>query len=97
MTTLNEGNLTEMAQLYKAMRPEYSYDASVFNPEPQKVRMTKWIIETKLDEDDRILIRLYAELGSVRKLGEKLGISKASAFKEIKRIKRIILDEYAKL
>ena len=46
---------------------------------------------------DRILILLYVDCKSYRKLGERMGLSHATVGHEIKRIKKYILDEYERL
>lgn len=79
--------------LYKAVRQEYDYDADIFCPDAPKVKRVKQII-SHLNDADRTIIQLYAELASLRELGKLLGISRASAHKEVTRIRKAILEEY---
>ena len=59
---------------------DYKPDYSIFNDEPELTNNLKQIIYDKLDEVDKRIILLYAELGSLRKLGLELGISTSSGF-----------------
>lgn len=67
-------------------------DLGIFNTEPERVRIVKEIIWTKLSEVDRRVIILYAELGSQRKLGEELGLSASTCNKLIKGIRNKIYE-----
>lgn len=83
--------------LYGDMRIEeiledYAPDNTIWSNEDERVNAIKNIIYTKLDEVDRRIIILYAELGSLRKLGKELGISASSAYLKIKQIKGNITD-----
>lgn len=62
----------------------------IFTEEPEKVRKVKYIIFNKLTEPNRRIILLYAELQSIRKVAQKLGISAASAWLRITEIKNEI-------
>ena len=55
------------------------------------------IIHTKLSAADRHIILLYADCGSFRKLGERLGCSHWTSRNLVLRIRKIILDEYEKM
>ena len=53
------------------------------------------------DSDDRErvirdIILMYADCGSLRKLGQRLGCSHMTARNQVVRIRQIILDEYNK-
>lgn len=50
------------------------------------------IIESKLTKAERIIILMYAELQSVRKVGLVLGVSQSTAYAEIMRIKNKIKE-----
>ena len=71
---------------------DYKPDNTIWSNEDERVNTIKNIIYTKLDEVDRRIIILYAELGSLRKLGKELGISASSAYLKIKDIKKKILE-----
>ena len=48
------------------------------------------VIDTKLTKAERIIILMYAELQSIRKVGQVLGVSQSTAYNELTRIKNII-------
>lgn len=73
---------------------EYKPDDDIFNDEPEETNKLKHIIYEKLDEVDRRIILMYSELGSLRKLGNELGISVSSAFLKVKEIKDKISKEW---
>lgn len=70
----------------KDLLNDYKEDKSMWNDESDKVRLTKEAL-WKLSETDRLLIVLYCEIGSLRKLGEMLGVSRTTAYGAIKSIK----------
>lgn len=84
----------ELVADYRKIRIEYAYDADIMNEEDERVREIKRIVNTKLSVVDKTLIILYADCGSFRKLGERLGVSHMTIRKEILRIRKIILQEY---
>ena len=88
---------TEVARDYKTIREDYRFDADIFSLEPEKTARLKWIIDNRLNRVDKTLILLYADCLSFRKLGKRMGFSHTTMREEIKRIKRIILNEYANL
>lgn len=91
-TSLTSPGLSAAAELYKSIRPEYEHDPDVFCPDSPRVRRVKEAIE-RLPEADKVIIRLYAELGSLSKLGEMLGVSKDTAWKEVRRIREAIFRQ----
>lgn len=89
-----EADIRTAAQLYKATKEDYAYDGSIFTEDSPRVARTKWIIENRLDDAEKIIIRLYCELQSMAKVAKLLGIGRSTAAKEVKRIKTKILNEY---
>jgi DNA-directed RNA polymerase specialized sigma24 family protein len=87
----------EIARDYKSIREDYRWDGSIFSQEPDRTARVKWIIDNRLTEVERILILLYVDCQSYRKLGQRLGLSHQTCAKEVRRIREKILDEYAKL
>ena len=87
----------KVVEEYRAFKDDYAYDPSIFNPEPERIRRVKEIINTRLSVSDRTLILLYAEYRSYRKLGERLRMSHMTCRREILRIRKIILNEYGRL
>lgn len=73
---------------------DYLPDDSVFSEETEEINHLKHIIFDKLTESERRIIILYTELQSVRKVAKLLFISPSSAWNEISRIKKKILQIY---
>ena len=53
----------------------------------------KRVIVSKLGQSDQNILLLYAEVGSVRKTAEMLGVSKNTFVKNLNRIRKTIQDE----
>lgn len=77
----------------KNILEDYKPDEDIFNEEDDKIHRIKQIIYNDLDEVDRRCLLMYAELGSLRKLGNELGVSVSSAFIKIKSIQNKIYDK----
>ena len=88
---------TEVARDYKTIREDYRFDGSIFSVEPDKVARLKWIIDHRLTDVERIIILLYVDCQSYRKLAKKLTLSHQTCAKEVRRIKAKILQEYQTL
>lgn len=73
----------------KALMNEYAINDDIFSTESDKVKLTKEAL-WQLSETDRLLICLYSEIQSLRKLGELLGVSRTTAYLQIKEIKERI-------
>ena len=58
----------------------------IFNNDSELLDRTKRIFAS-LDEVDKTILILYMELGSLRKVGEALGVSHTLIYKNITRIK----------
>lgn len=87
----------EVVKDYKTIREDYTWNPDIFNDEPEKVRIIKYIINKRLNQVDRTLIILYADCQSYRKLGERLSLSHTTIRGEIMRIKAEILRLYNEL
>lgn len=87
----------EVARDYKTIREDYRFDSSIFSEEPDRTARLKWIIDNRLTDVERIIILLYIDCHSYRKLGEKLTLSHQTCAKEVRRIRAKIIDEYNKL
>lgn len=87
----------ELARDYKTIREDYRFDPSIFSQEPERVARLKWIIDNRLTDVERILILLYIDCQSYRKLAKKLTLSHQTCAKEVRRIKDKILHEYETL
>ena len=60
-------------------------------------RYVRDILYNKLSTADRHIILLYADCGSLHRLGDRLGVSHMSARKQVVRIRKIIVEEYEKM
>lgn len=87
----------EMARSYTQLREDYRFDGSIFSQEPERIARVKWIIDNRLTDVERILILLYVDRQSYRKLAKELTISHQTLAKEIRKIKAKILAEYEKM
>lgn len=84
-------DIRRIAEEFTRMRQEYAYNGTIFDKDGPKVRAAKLAL-SRLDVADQAIFILYAELGSIRKLGELLGISRGCAHKEIKRIRQELME-----
>lgn len=75
----------------KRILEEYLPDDDLFSSEDARMNALKHIIYEKLSETDKRVILLYAELGSQREVGRKLGVSASTVNILIKRIRNEIL------
>lgn len=78
---------------YNDVRKDYLFDASIFNDEPERIRAVKDILNNRLDDVDRIIITLYADCGSYRKLATRMLMSHATVRKMVLRIREKIKKE----
>lgn len=76
----------------KDMLEDYKPDNGLFSEEDEKINRLKNIIYKKLDEVDRRIILMYAELASLRKLGRELGVSSSTALSRIREIREKIME-----
>lgn len=81
--------------IFKAVRPEYEFNPDIFCGDGPKARAVKWVCSNRLEDAERVLMYLYAELGSVRDLAQMLGVARSTLGDEIKRIKDKVQREVA--
>ena len=77
----------EMKWILDTYRP----NEDIFDEDSDRVRRLKFVIYNCLNEIDRRVVLLYAELGTQRKLARELGVSASTVNKLLKEIKRKIL------
>lgn len=76
----------------KEINEEYKIEEDIFTDyDWDYIKLIK-IIESKLTTAEQIIIKMYAELASVRKVGQILGVSQSTAYLEITRIKNKIKE-----
>lgn len=79
---------------FKNMLEDYAPDDDIFSEEDEDINRLKHIVYDELDEVDKRVLLMYAELGTLEKVGKELGVSRASACLKIKEIRNKI---YGKL
>ena len=92
-----QGETNEIVKEFRQIKQEYAWNPDIMCPDDPRVARLKEIIDTKLSQVDKTIILLYADCASCRKLGARLRVSYVTAMREVNRIKRIILAEYAAL
>ena len=78
----------------KRILEDYLPDDDIMSEEEFRVNALKHIIYERLSETDKRVILLYAELGSQREVGRKLGVSASTVNILIKRIREDILKYF---
>lgn len=101
ISSMPQRNLTDEAEdivtEYRKIREDYAFNSSPMCADDERARAIKEIISTKLSKVDQIIIILYIELQSYRKLAKRMQLSHMTCRREVMRIKKIILEEYEKL
>ena len=87
-------DLRKAAERLAEIRPDYQWDGDVFADGDSRADAVRCIINNRLNTVDRTIILLYIDCQSMEKLGRLLGFSKTTAFKEVHRVKKKILDIY---
>ena len=81
----------EVIKTFAESALDYAYDDNIFSEEPTKVAASKWAL-ARIPAVDRIIIILYAELGSYRKVAKKMGVSHNTIRLEVMRIREEIYN-----
>ena len=79
--------------IFQRARAEYNFHFDVFTSDDERMQRLKRVIVSKLGQSDQNILLLYAEVGSVRKTAEMLGVSKNTFVKNLNRIRKTIQDE----
>ena len=96
-TSPNSGSPDKAFRDFKDIEAEYRFNPSIFTEDEDRVAALKYIIDNKLSRVDKTLILIYADCQSYRHMGKRLGFSQTTMWNEVRRIKKIILEEYAKM
>ena len=80
-----------MSKLYRMAREDYSPDFSQFRVWSDRAEQLRRRMATRLTETERTTLILYAELGSLQKLADQMGVSKSRINREIQDIKQKLL------
>ena len=86
-----------MARSYRDIKQDYAWEFDMFIEAPERTELLKEIVATRLNEVDRTIILLYAEIQSTRKLGKRMGMSMMTVWREIQRIKAEVITIYEDL
>ena len=79
--------------IFQRAKAEYSFSFDVFTQDDDRMQRLKRVIVSKLEQADVNILLLYAEVGSVRKTAEMLGVSKNTFVKNLRRIQKTIKNE----
>lgn len=82
---------TQLCHDLKKIMEDYAPSRDVFSEDTPRVKRLKSLV-SRLDEADRKIIILYAEVASYRKLGKLLGVSHFTIEKTIQGIKKQIMN-----
>ena len=89
--------IEKQVRRYREILGDYEFRDDIMDDDEEIVRRLKYIINRRLCQVDRTLLLLYADCGSYRKLGKRLGISHMTMRKEIMRIREKITEEYGNI
>lgn len=89
-TKINDFNIYEILE-------EYKPNDSIFDEDDLHVKRLKSIIYNDLDETERRIILVYAELESTRQCKEVFGVGHTTIFLKIKEIQNKIIQKYKEL
>lgn len=88
-------NPRDIVRDFRDIAPDYApRPDALFNEEDDRTRRVKTIVAERLEPWERNIILLYADCGSLRKLGRRLGLSHSSVRRVVDDIKAKILAEY---
>lgn len=83
--------MTKILTNLKKVMEDYKPDETIWREDDDDMLLLKRALDS-LEDSDRIIFVLYAEWGSLRKVGKKLGVSHSIIYKNISRIKRQMYD-----
>ena len=90
--SVRERNKNNVLRVQLADLEQYKPDQSIWQADTDKVHKIKLVIAYRLNEVERRIILLYAELGSCKKLGKILNVSASTAYLQVKQIQKKIID-----
>ena len=76
--------------IFQAAKGDYSFRFDIFTPDDARMIRLKEVIATKLTDPDKNVLILYAEVGSMQRTAQMLGVSKNTLRKNIERIRETI-------
>jgi DNA-directed RNA polymerase specialized sigma24 family protein len=87
-------NLHKASERLREIRPDYTWDPSIFTDEDHRADAVRCIIDKRLSLAERTIILLFVDCHNYHELGRLLGLSHTTARKEVLRIRQRILDIY---
>lgn len=87
-------DVNKVVEDYRRIRKEYAYNPDIFCNEDPRAIAVKEIIDKRLTPADRTIFLLYTDCQSLRELGRMMGTSHMTIWKEIQRIRGVILQHY---
>lgn len=87
-------NQKEIVTHFRDIAKDYEFDPSIFCDEPERIRLVKRVINERLEDWERIVIVLYADCGSLRKLAQRFDMSHTTLAGFVRDIRAKILREY---
>lgn len=88
--------MEEIIRNWKKVRAYYEWSPEMLKDEGDTAQRAKHALSL-LPLVDRTIMVLYAECGSLRRLGRMLGVSRMTAQKEVKRIRKELMEIYERL
>lgn len=85
--------MNRTAEIYRNCKADYEYNGDVMCKDSDRVRRAKYVTSHRISEQDKVVIRLYAELGSLSKLGNAMGVAKSTIRSQVVRIQRQVQKE----
>lgn len=89
--------LEDAVRKYRDIEEEYRFNPDIMDEDDEVVRRLKYIVEKRLNRVDRVIMILYSHDGSYRTLGKRLNISHTIINREVKRIRKLIIEEYGRI
>lgn len=81
-----------MRKRIKELLEEYDIDDDIMSEDSEEYVYLRRRMDMVLTPAEVIIMLMYAECQSVRKLGKELGVSQSTAYKEVKKIQRKLKD-----
>ena len=78
-----------MMEIQKMSKMYLTIDSDILSGDTEDMRIYKECISA-LQPADRVIFLMYADSGSLRKVGDELGVSHTTIYKQIKKIRRDI-------
>lgn len=85
--------MTSPRQFIEQLEEDYAPNDDIFTEEDPKVNYIKHLVYEELSDPAKKILLLYAELGSLRKVGKYLGVSATTVYWYIKALRKTIKEK----